>query len=654
MNRFTLIVLLIAGFISSAKGQIKGAAWTLALDGHNDVYVSSNALDADGNSYFGIHYTDDLDIQGLKKKFPWAPHVQSALLKVSPDGKPLWAHPIRSAEDNRIRDVHVAQNGDILITGFGDGQMTFASQKDSLRLGFEKNRDQLHHPTGVFAACYSSDGKLKWARKFSSAFGEGLSIASNAKGQVYITFYQNSDMVDEKRKLISSFQRSKGTDARKGILILNSEGEVIKIHDLGYETSSSYIKYFHGVFDHQDHYILYGTFYGQIRLSPTDSLAYPVNPNGMDSFIACYDTSMQVIWVQHLGGHHTQWVKDLVVARDNSIYFTGTFEKECVFSNGVNTTSTYIKEKPHGSDFFHGRIFPGGEIDFTYFYDHYKRGYNIVSKNIGVDHTGYVHIAGSYNDTLRFAGPGIHAGFHNSQPFYSRWKGEKAEDLVQTGECNSHFMEWTTFGVAGMNFSGAQFFYGDHAEYFSESKKIPIKNRDHGWAVVLCGGAFIPKETVEPTMATDQQKEFKFKENIKAIQPLLSCLADETADTWMTIRDHTSMGMGAESSALPGEEAEETGVNEYPCHNVQLEIQAIVFPNPARGDLTVEISGIQSGSIQMDIYNEAGKLILSRRETNISQTIQLTLDTQPLAAGIYFIRLTTSEHRKILRAVVVK
>ena len=45
--------------------------WSIHIDGYNDAEVTACVVDKDGNSYYTLTYTADLDIQGLKKKFPY-------------------------------------------------------------------------------------------------------------------------------------------------------------------------------------------------------------------------------------------------------------------------------------------------------------------------------------------------------------------------------------------------------------------------------------------------------------------------------------------------------------------------------------------------------------------------------------------------------
>ena len=47
--------------------------WSIHIDGFIDAEVTACAVDKDGNSYYTLTYTADLDIQGLKKKFPIHP-----------------------------------------------------------------------------------------------------------------------------------------------------------------------------------------------------------------------------------------------------------------------------------------------------------------------------------------------------------------------------------------------------------------------------------------------------------------------------------------------------------------------------------------------------------------------------------------------------
>ena len=122
-------------FAQSAKPE-----WLYIIDGYNDTFVSDLEVDKEGNTYLAINYCGALTVSGLNKKMPPSGHVHGLLIKLNKNGKPLWAHGFKSAYDNRINDLSIAPDGDVLITGFGDGVMSFPGLSDTLKCGKEREK----------------------------------------------------------------------------------------------------------------------------------------------------------------------------------------------------------------------------------------------------------------------------------------------------------------------------------------------------------------------------------------------------------------------------------------------------------------------------------------------------------------------------------
>jgi len=123
------------------KAQLPDFKWKYIFDGYNTVWLADLVVDSKGNTYVGVNYTSQLSLPGLEKqKLPHPGHVHSLIVKIDTTGKAVWAHPFKSSFDNRVNDLALAPNGDLLVTGFGDGQMHFPGSKDTPKLGnTEKN-----------------------------------------------------------------------------------------------------------------------------------------------------------------------------------------------------------------------------------------------------------------------------------------------------------------------------------------------------------------------------------------------------------------------------------------------------------------------------------------------------------------------------------
>jgi len=651
MTRSKLFFLLGLSVLSlQPEAQIPGATWSMVIDGYNDVDVGGCDVDAEGNSYFGFQYTDDIDIPGLNKKFRQAPHVHSVLLKVSPSGKALWAMGITSANDNRIRDVHIAADGDVLITGFADGVGEFESAQKNVKHGKEKTPGEYHHPSGIFVARYSPQGEIRWVRFFSGSWGEGLSVATNSKGEVAVALYGSNTLSDESGETILPYTGSKGTHQHRAIVLLTADGTTREVRSLGYEKSSSAIIRIYVRFDHLDDLIVFGTFHNQIRLSPNDSIYLPDYTGGLDSFIARYDPDGKLIWRQHFGGQHTQWIRDLKIGPDNSIYFSGNYNTECVLLTNEVSSAGLDTRKEVGDNFFHGRIYADGTLDYVWFYQHPRGHYSVQAFQLGVDRYGELHFTGSFNDTIRLSGMELQAGYHNNQPFYAHWKGEELQELRQVGINTEHFIHAFDFALTDLQFCGAGSYYGNKAEFFLENKRVKLTSRDYGRATVIYGGSVPRKSVSEESEIAEQMARRNVQRYL--IQSALTCLSEESPSSWISLVEPTLAEVPTPSQP-PGIMAEPTLVEaEQPCLEALLDVQARIFPNPAREQVTLEISGMEGGQLQIELLDEMGRLLHSRAESNVGAEHAVSVNISALASGTYFFRIYTATHQKVLRLVV--
>jgi len=86
--------------------------------------------------------------------------------------------------------------------------------------------------------------------------------------------------------------------------------------------------------------------------------------------------------------------------------------------------------------------------------------------------------------------------------------------------------------------------------------------------------------------------------------------------------------------------------------NPQIQEQFRIYPNPASDRLFIESDAITGGSIRVFVYNNLGQMVVNRKWENSSGQIREELDIGDLKAGMYLIRIVTSEDintRKVIK-----
>jgi hypothetical protein len=81
-------------------------------------------------------------------------------------------------------------------------------------------------------------------------------------------------------------------------------------------------------------------------------------------------------------------------------------------------------------------------------------------------------------------------------------------------------------------------------------------------------------------------------------------------------------------------------------------MDALLYPNPTRGELTLRLNGLNEG-MRMEIFSESGQLIFSQRLEAMNQTQELKMSVTNMMNGVYFLRIAGVKYQKVLRFVKV-
>ena len=82
-----------------------------------------------------------------------------------------------------------------------------------------------------------------------------------------------------------------------------------------------------------------------------------------------------------------------------------------------------------------------------------------------------------------------------------------------------------------------------------------------------------------------------------------------------------------------------TGVNEI----VSLFDETSVYPNPTRGEATLNLNLTQSANVNILVFNSVGKLVINNNEAGIAGDNRYDLNLTGFTAGIYFIKIQVNQ-----------
>lgn len=640
--RYFLILLVLLCFFTGLSGQGLDAQWSFVLDGDRDADVQDLAVDAQGNTYVAFDYGGSLSIKGLKTKLPYSPHVHGALLKLSPQGKPLWVQVIRSANDNRVNAITIAPNGDVLIAGFADGLVRFAASRDTIRLGREKEKNEYHHPQALYLARYSSEGHCKWVHfQPVKGFGQSCDVAINSRDEVFYAFHYYGD-----------FGGKYGLPLRKHddeLLVMQrldgADGKVLETQTREGASLGSYIVYYNLETDQSDNVYEYGIFRKSIHIGGGDSLHNDGYYDGVDAFLIKYNAQGERQWVRQIGGQNYQIIKDLKVDQLGEIHLTGYFTYECVFSDGVKPVQKSKVETEGGSEFFYFRLDSGGELIQNEFI--HSLGYRFISgMSLALGPDDEVLILANTNDTIRYQNQRLDSQSGSEQIWLSQWSQGQMQTMKIPCVAPKGFMVARKIASRENAWAAAGLYFGEgsYIETPNGRKSLPLEG--HNRNTVIWGGAMRKHRSVDTlqslSVSLAEQRSRRQLIELEKLQSLLLCQKKEEESPialWFpeVLADTGRSGW----------------LRENPCGLIVEGQEASLFPNPSDGPFTLALKGM-TGLVEVTVFSQSGKLMMSRVVEGLQLGQTLLFDISESASGVYFVRVRSNGYEKVLRLVKVE
>ncbi|MCB0819091.1 MAG: T9SS type A sorting domain-containing protein [Bacteroidetes bacterium] len=620
--------------------QIPEAEWVYILDGFQDADITDLVVDNEGSTYVSANYSGRLEIKDLKLQLPPAPHVHGLLLKLDKHGKAVWALAMQSAFDNRINDISLAPNGDILITGFADGVVTINGIKNKINFGRDKNRDEYHRPVYVYGARFTSKGELLWATPFHTPWGEGLSITSNSNNETRIDLYHKNWLKYED-EIIDTVSRDKRYEEKELVLILNEKGEFIRKDIFSDRFGSSYIPRIQIITDKQNNYYRYGNFVKCVRLTETDSLVNDSYMDGLDSYIAKYSPDGKLLWSFKAGGQNAQQITEIKIDDYGNIFACGSYSFECVLGDGINIIQQSKFEYKSGNSFFFFGLSPDGDLNFARYEEQGDYGTTFTAQSLCFDNDGNCLIVGAFNDTVNVDGYQLNTSLRESQYFISLWQNDKIKGISTQDVHTNYFIVPRKIDSGGGQFASCGLYHGHESYVNIKGKKIKLTLDDYGRSSFILGGKLLPPHKKDTIPLLASRKIF----NLNQLKPLLACVSEtsnQEADVWYPA-----------ATSVENSDSSRGRSQINPCGLQVGGKEALLYPNPTRSLSKLKLTGMKDGTTGISVFSASGQLLFSQQIIVPEDTFEINLDLGSAAAGIYFVRIVHGGFEKALRLVKV-
>lgn len=631
-------VLLACARIGLLHAQTPEIKWSYVIDGYNDTDITDLVVDEDGNTYASINFSGPIEFKDLGVDIKKYGYPHGLILKLDKLGKAVWVRAIYSASDNRINDIALAPNGDILFTGFGDGVMQFPGNLDTLKIGIAKTQGDLHQPQTLYGARYSKDGERIWVKSFETPFAEGLCIGANSKNEVFMSFYFNG-FVKLNGQLLDTLPRDREIRSVGLLVQLAEDGGFEKVlyrDELKSKASTPRHRF---KIDKNDNLYAYGLFTKKIKFSNTDSLTNDEYNEGTDSYLVKYNAQGELQWTRKVGGQHSQHLNEIDFDETGSIYGAGQYTYECIIGDGVSIIQKSLSEHKSGDSFFYFKMFDNGELAFACYEEQGNYITSFFAQSIDIDLNNEAHILGYYSDTINLEGVQLSLNKYATGGFYSHWNQNTFQELEAIGFISK--ADWIypkTFDSNNIYFSAGIFYYGDSCGIYVNNEPVRFGNFKYGRASVIYGGELEDKKEQNSSLAALEVKV----DYLNRLKPLLACTNPKEAslpNIWYPTID-----------SIP---SRDSWLSESPCGRKVEKMEAQLFPNPSRGQTNLKLIGLNGGTTQIDVFSQEGKLIYSQQISLQTSDYELGLDLGSSANGIYFIRVTYGGFEKAIRFVKV-
>ncbi|MFY0675319.1 MAG: T9SS type A sorting domain-containing protein [Bacteroidia bacterium] len=611
--------------------------WAYTLDGFNTTDLADLEMDEEGNTYALAGFTMHLKIKELKKEYLGREHWSGVIVKFSPKGKPVWSRLLKSSVMLIAKNVVIAQNGDILVTGNADGQIVIENSNNlSDTFGRAKTEKEYNPPNFAFAARFSKDGELRWCNALEmSKQGGGICMAENSKGQIFWKIYYN-EKVYSKEKEIGSLNNEDRKIFHFDILKLTAEGEILGKHPSSYAglDKNQWLSN-RMLIDADDALITHGSFKSKLLISKSDSLINDGYYDSYDAYVIKYNKAEELEWYRQIGGQNDQEIRGIALDKDQGISIVGEYDYECQISAGLKIKKKSKFEYKSGSSFFYCRFTKNGNLDYTVFKTQNEYSEYAIGRAIAVDQNDETHILGLFSDSLQFGNlapiPGKSRIYHG---FYSQWNKAKpiglntpildenlgvypSDVICKNGRC-----------VVGGGYHGKKSYMPN-----VNGKKYKFSAYEHGRASFIYGFKIADKnKTLEEKDTLDR---------LAQITPVLACLPPE-------LIEQDNIWVPYDSSTL--EIGDTTAQKTSSCGVIIEQCTVSIFPNPTNGPVTLELKGLL-GEISLQILSSNGALLTSQNLQMTQTSATFELDFSSLTPGTYFINVVQCNFHKVLRVV---
>ena len=354
-------------------------AFEFAMDGSGNIYATGRL---NGIRSFGSP-ADNVILNSNGR-------TDTFVVKLDNDGHVLWGQSLGGAAEDIPGGIAVDSAGNVFATGTFQAMVTIGSET-LISAG----------PDDVYVTKLSTTGQVQWARRLGgSSFDSASGIGVDAQGDAYLTgSFLNTATLGGSTITLTTVG---GRDAF--VAKITAAGEFSWAGSMGGISTDTGIGL---AIDPAGYVVTAGEYNGTADFDPgTGVYNLPrLGSSGADLYITKLDLSGNFIWGKAIGGTSSEFVTQVTVGPEGSVYLTGNVHGTCDFDPSSDTyfvtaagSDAYLATLDANGDFVAARVWGGSSLD--------------VGVGVAVDSAGNAYVTGYFNALFNAAdfdpGPGTY------------------------------------------------------------------------------------------------------------------------------------------------------------------------------------------------------------------------------------------------------
>jgi hypothetical protein len=301
------------------NGQAQNIHWEWAESANGTLEDNGNdiATDLFGNTYITGNFTSpSINFGSITLTNPFSPDPQIFVAKYNTGGIVQWAEAFGGEDYDAGRSIAVDAFSNVYITG--------SFRSDSLAFG---NSTLVNSGGGdMFIAKLNAAGHVLWAKSAagSNNYDEGMSVATDATGNVFVTGYSRSSSITFGTIVLNQLGMNTYMDGF--VVKYSSMGTVVWAKNFG--ASADELPYGLAVAKDRNMYIT-GYFDSPVWNWGSGTVnCYSANP---DFFILKCDSAGNVVWLKRGGGLNYEKGFDITLDNHDNPVAIGYFDSQNAF-----------------------------------------------------------------------------------------------------------------------------------------------------------------------------------------------------------------------------------------------------------------------------------------------------------------------------------